>query len=125
MKIGWKFQSYTSLNHFGSLEKDDIPAAPHQYEWRVVTLIVALICAIWISRTVVVVALCVGGCRSFLSCLWTEIAGLKNESLLQKLCPCVLQQMEPELSDFAVLDIFDTSQFLEKEKVHLAIYLLV
>ena len=33
--------------------------------------------------------------------------------------------MEPELSDFAVHDIFDTSQFLENEKVHLAIYLLV
>ena len=53
-----------------ALKKDEIPAAPHQYEWRVATLIVALICAIWISRTVVVVvALCVGGCRSFLSCL--------------------------------------------------------
>ena len=37
----------------------------------------------------------------------------------------VLQQMEPELSDFAVHDIFDTSQFLENEKVYLAIYLLV
>ena len=36
--------------------------------------------------------------------------------------PVYLQQMEPELSDFAVLDIFDTSQFLENEKVRLAIY---
>ena len=33
--------------------------------------------------------------------------------------------MEPELSDFAVHDILNTSQFLENEKVHLAIYLLV